>query len=63
MPIYVYECQKCNEEVEEIQKMTDPAPEKCEKCGAAGEMKKKIGVSNFTLGEGGVGWAKDGYSG
>lgn len=63
MPIYVYGCRKCGEEIEEIQKMDDPAPEKCEKCGVKGEMEKKMGTSNFTLGEGGVGWAKDGYSG
>ena len=63
MPIYVFKCSKCNEEFEEIQKMNDPAPEKCEKCEAKGTMEKQIGKSNFTLGEGGVGWAKDGYSG
>lgn len=63
MPIYVFECRKCKNEVEELQKMDDPPPEKCTKCGAEGEMVKTIRASNFTLGEGGVGWAKDGYSG
>lgn len=63
MPIYVYECRKCGAEIEEIQKMSDPPPSQCEKCGAEGELEKKIGASNFALAEGGVGWAKDGYSG
>lgn len=63
MPIYVYGCRKCGNKVEELQKMEDPPPSKCEKCGVEGEMVKKIGVSNFTLADGGVGWAKDGYSG
>ncbi len=38
MPLYEYECQKCGERVEVIQKISDPPYEHCPKCG--GEMKK-----------------------
>lgn len=38
MPLYEYECQKCGERVEIIQKISDPPYEHCPKCG--GDMKK-----------------------
>ena len=60
MPIYTYACEKCKAEVEEIQKLDDPPPPRCEKCGAEGSMKKTIAPSNFQLKGGG--WASDGYS-
>ena len=60
MPIYVYQCSACDARVEEIQKFTDPAPPKCEKCGKDGTLEKQMGKSNFELKGGG--WAKDGYS-
>jgi len=63
VPIYVYKCRKCGHVVEEIQKMDDPPPVKCDKCGTKGTMEQTMGVSNFTLAPGGVGWGKDGYSG
>ena len=59
MPIYVYLCGKCKEEVEEIQKIDDPAPEECPKCGKKDTLRKTMGVSNFQLKGGG--WAEDGY--
>jgi len=59
MPIYVYSCGECKEEVEEIQKIDDPPPEECPKCGKKGTLRKTMGVSNFQLV--GSGWAKDGY--
>ena len=59
MPIYVYICGKCKEEVEEIQRIDDPAPEECSKCGAKDTLRKTMGITNFQLL--GPGWAKDGY--
>jgi putative FmdB family regulatory protein len=38
MPIYEYQCTKCNDRTEVIQKFTDPPYAACEKCG--GEVKK-----------------------
>lgn len=52
MPIYLYQCVKCKKEIEILQKISDPAPEKCEECG--GEMKKLIAKSSFILK--GSGW-------
>ena len=34
MPIYEYGCAKCGHVMEVLQKMTDPAPAKCENCGS-----------------------------
>ena len=33
MPIYEYECQKCNNRSEVFQKVSDKPPTKCQKCG------------------------------
>jgi putative FmdB family regulatory protein len=38
MPIYEYQCTKCNDRTEVIQKFTDPPYPECDKCG--GELKK-----------------------
>ena len=59
MPIYTYACEKCKAEIELIQKMGDPTPQTCEKCGKKNSLKKTFGLSNFVLKGGG--WAKDGY--
>jgi putative FmdB family regulatory protein len=40
MPIYEYQCTKCHEVCEVLQKVKDKAPEKCPKCG--GPMVKRI---------------------
>ena len=40
MPLYEYQCAKCGERVEIIQKMSDPPYAHCPKCG--GDMKKLI---------------------
>lgn len=40
MPLYEYQCEKCREVVEVIQKMSDPPYSHCPKCG--GDMKKLI---------------------
>ncbi|MEA2325755.1 MAG: hypothetical protein QOE68_714, partial [Thermoanaerobaculia bacterium] len=38
MPIYEYQCTKCNERTEVIQKFSDPPYAVCEKCG--GDVRK-----------------------
>lgn len=52
MPFYEYECTKCNNHVEVLQKISDPPVKKCELCN--GKMKKIISQSTFHLK--GSGW-------
>lgn len=59
MPIYTYRCQECKVEIEELQKISDPAPAVCPKCSTKDSLERTIGASNFQLK--GSGWAKDGY--
>ncbi|HXY13457.1 MAG TPA: FmdB family zinc ribbon protein [Terriglobales bacterium] len=33
MPLYEYQCEKCNHRFERIQKFSDPHVKKCPKCG------------------------------
>jgi putative FmdB family regulatory protein len=35
MPLYEYQCKKCRETTEVLQKAKDKPPEKCPKCGGA----------------------------
>jgi putative FmdB family regulatory protein len=58
VPIYVYQCKKCEEIVEEIQKFSDPPLEKHDECG--GELEKMMGKPSFQLKGGG--WYRDGYT-
>ncbi len=58
MPLYEYNCEDCDHEIEIIQKFTDPSPEECPKC--TGSLKKKTSQSSFVLKGGG--WYKEGYS-
>lgn len=58
MPIYAYDCQKCGEQAEYIQKMSDPPMTKCEQCG--GKLTKAITAAAFHLKGGG--WYADGYA-
>ena len=68
MPIYEYECQKCGERIEVMQRISEDPLKKCstENCkdkkkAGSGELKKLISSTSFSLKGGG--WAKDGYSG
>ncbi len=47
MPIYEYECEKCKEHLEILQKTDDPPKETCELCG--GKLHKTIPNLNFHL--------------
>ncbi len=60
MPLYQYTCQNCQSTFEEIQKVGDPPPSKCESCGKKDTLKRDLGLSSFSLK--GSCWAKDGYS-
>ena len=60
MPIYEYVCQKCQAQIDVFQKMNDPAPEKCETCGAEGSMNRVVSRTSFILKGGG--WYSDLYS-
>jgi len=53
MPIYEYRCESCNEELEKIQKFSDPPLTDCPACGKA-TLKKLVSASSFRLK--GTGW-------
>lgn len=59
MPIYEYRCQKCGHELEVMQKISDPAPDPCPKCGAAQGLERLVSRSSFQLKGGG--WYSDLY--
>ncbi len=59
MPIYEYGCEKCGELTEVIQKVDDPPPAKCPKCGSK-KMQRVVSRSSFQLKGGG--WYSDLYS-
>lgn len=56
--IYEYRCKSCEHVFEVWQKMSDPAPSACEKCGFA-EVERVISGTNFALKGGG--WYSSGY--
>jgi putative FmdB family regulatory protein len=47
MPIYEYQCDKCKEHTEVLQKPSDEPLETCEKCG--GKLQKVVSNSTFHL--------------
>ncbi len=52
MPIYEYQCQACQHELEALQKMSDPALSTCPEC-QADKLVKKISAAGFRLKGGG----------
>lgn len=58
MPIYEYECTKCNKIHEVIQKFSDDPLKNCPDCG--GEVRKLISPSTFILK--GTGWYVTDYA-
>jgi putative FmdB family regulatory protein len=56
MPVYEYECRKCEHRFEKLGS-TDMNPPRCPKCKS--ETRKVVSQSTFQLKGGG--WAKDGY--
>jgi putative FmdB family regulatory protein len=59
MPIYEYACSKCGKVSDVLQKMNDPAPEKCEHCEAEGTLTRVVSRTSFVLKGGG--WYSDLY--
>jgi len=53
MPIYEFACEECGNEVEVLQKISDPHLKDCPSCGKPA-MKKKVSAAAFRLG--GSGW-------
>lgn len=60
MPIYEFLCEKCDQTIEIMQKINEPAPEECERCHARQSLKKVVSSTSFHLKGGG--WYKDAYS-
>jgi len=58
MPIYEFVCESCGSIEEKLQKLSDPPPGACLKCG--GKMAKIMSLNSFQLKGGG--WYKDLYS-
>lgn len=52
MPVYEYQCKKCSEKFEVMQKINDAPLSECSSCG--GELKKLITNTSFVLK--GSGW-------
>lgn len=52
MPFYEYECQSCGEQLEALQKMSDPPLTDCPAC-AKPDLQKKISAAGFRLKGGG----------
>jgi len=59
MPIYEYECKKCQAHVEAFQKVSDKPLTKCRKCG--GKLEKKISAPAIQFK--GSGWYVTDYAG
>ena len=58
MPIYEYQCQRCESHFEVRQSVSDAAPSICEKCG--GRLEKKWSLSGFQFK--GEGWYVTDYA-
>src|SRR5262249_12540454 len=60
MPIYEYECSQCHQVSDALQKVNDPAPETCPRCGAQHTLSRLLSRTSFVLKGGG--WYADLYS-
>lgn len=59
MPIYEYRCAQCGHELEVMQKLSDPPPDTCPKCGAKAPLERLVSRTSFQLKGGG--WYSDLY--
>ena len=59
MPIYEYKCESCEDVFEVLQKISEPAPQKCKKCGNE-KIKRLMSQSSFVLK--GSGWYATDYA-
>jgi putative FmdB family regulatory protein len=53
MPIYAFECGSCGHQFDRLQKLSDPDPEFCPQCAAAG-IRRQLTAPSFRLS--GAGW-------
>lgn len=53
MPIYEYKCEQCGEQIEKLQKLSDPPAKTCQSCGKD-TLKKMVSAAAFKLK--GTGW-------
>ena len=53
MPIYEFECSACSERFDRLQKLNDPDPDACPRCGAA-KVRRRVTAPSFRLA--GSGW-------
>lgn len=60
MPIYEYTCSQCEKLSDVLQKLNEPAPEKCPACGAEGTLSRVVSRTSFVLKGGG--WGADLYA-
>ncbi len=60
MPIYEFRCNACACVQELLQKLNDPSPEICPKCGKTHTMEKLVSQGSFQLKGGG--WYSDLYA-
>jgi putative FmdB family regulatory protein len=60
MPIYEYECSQCHQTSDALQKVNDPPPETCPRCGAHNSLSRLLSRTSFVLKGGG--WYADLYS-
>ena len=58
MPIYEFRCQKCNDQIEVYQKLSDKPPTRCRKCG--GRMEKQFSRTSVQFK--GEGWYVTDYA-
>jgi putative FmdB family regulatory protein len=58
MPLYEYECGRCGNRSEVIQRVGDPPPEGCSECG--GELKRLLSAPAFQFK--GTGWYVTDYA-
>lgn len=54
MPIYAFACTACGHHFDKLQKLSDPDPDTCPKCGATGTVKRELTAPSFRLA--GSGW-------
>ena len=59
MPIYEYQCQKCESHFEKRQSISEEPLTECEKCG--GKLEKQVSLSGFQFK--GAGWYVTDYAG
>lgn len=59
MPLYEYQCTKCNKVTEAIQKFSDAPLKVCPEVGCKGELKKLLSSTSFALK--GSGWYTTDY--